>query len=142
MINNALAEINQRCGTHYGYDDLVNPPLRPENLTEVQTQMEGDKPLLTTDYYYIAKQDDCDEYCFLEMDDAVIAKVCQNSGVISGFIRNVSDPVVARQDQSGNPINDDVRDDWSGLIYSTCGLYTTMNSALTAWTVARSNSLS
>jgi len=142
LITDSLAEINQRCKTHYSYQDLVNPPLTPSNLTQVQTQIAGDKPLLTTDYYYIAEPNDGNLYCFLEMDDAVIAKVCKDAGVVSGFIRNVSDPIVATEDQKGNPIPSSVRDDWSGLIYSSCGLYTTFNSALTSWSVVRSTALS
>jgi hypothetical protein len=114
--------------------DLVNKPLNPDNLKQAQTTNCKDKPLLTTDFYYIAQPGDAAKYCILEMDDAVLGQVAGVMGVNYAFVRNVSDPVVPSQTQDGcNDIPDVVRNEWSSLIYDTFGFYTSYNGALSAW---------
>ncbi len=114
--------------------DLVNKPLNPDNLKQAQTINCKDKPLLTTDFYYIAQPGDAEKYCILEMDDAVLGQVAGVMGVNYAFVRNVSDPVVPSQTQDGSSdIPDVVRNEWSSLIYDTFGFYTSYNGALSAW---------
>ncbi len=132
-IKQAIAELNHKAGTHYDYADIIDEPLKPENLHQVQISFAEFTPLLTTDYYYIAQPGDQKGYCFLEMDDAIIAHVAKKAGVEFGFIRNVSDPVISMTDSHGQPIAESVRDDWSGIIYKLCGFYTSFNSALSSW---------
>ncbi len=113
-------------------EDLVNRPLDPSALHHPKA-IPSQKPLLTTDYYFIATGDDASQYCFLEMDDAVIAHEAGQLGVDYAFIRNISDPLVAEQTQAGKTIPNKVRDEWSSLIYENFGEYTSVNSALLAW---------
>jgi nucleoside phosphorylase len=113
--------------------DLVDDSIRPEDLGTPRVLPLKNVPLLTTDFYYIAGGDGANAYSFLEMDDAVIAREAERAGTRYAFIRNISDPVVTRVTQSGKKILDDVRDDWSGLIYNSYGLYTSFNGALATW---------
>jgi hypothetical protein len=113
-------------------DDLLNSALLPERLRMSDVWPMKDTPLLSTDYYFIAAAGDA-EYCFLEMDDAVLAKVCGEMGVKCSFVRNVSDPIVPANGANGQPLSQEVRQRWSGLIYETYGLYTSVNSVLTTW---------
>ena len=138
-IKTSVAELNEKAKTNYTADDLINAPLVPSNLVDNTIEFAGTQPLLTTDYYFIAQGNAAEKYCFLEMDDAVIAHQCQQRNIRFGFIRNVSDPVIAATDLKGQAIPEEVREDWSGIIYSLCGFYTTFNSALTCWAALRSN---
>ena len=54
-------------------------------------------------------------------------------GVDYAFVRNISDPVVASKTTDGEVIPDNVREEWSSLIYKTCGFYSSFNGALTTW---------
>ncbi len=117
----------------FGLADLVNAPLDPGNLNAPRGLDKKDVPLLTTDYYYIAKGDDSVQYCVLEMDDAVIAKVAGDHKVKYCFFRNVSDPRVPDTTKGGKEIPFDVRKDWSGVIYENFGIYTSFNGALLTW---------
>jgi hypothetical protein len=113
--------------------DLVNPPLDPANLRHARTIDCKDKPLLTTDFYYIAQPGDAAKYCILEMDDAVLGATAGELGANYAFVRNVSDPVVPSKTKAGLQIPDPVRNEWSSLIYDTFGFYTSYNGALSAW---------
>ncbi|WP_407334169.1 hypothetical protein [Enterovibrio sp. 27052020O] len=119
--------------TTYTYDDLINPPLNPDNLKQAQVKVCKNQPLLTTDYYFIEGEEPHDPYCFLEMDDAVIAHQAERAGVEYAFIRNVSDPIVVTHTASGHPIPESVRGNWSGIIYQRCGFYSSFNSVLLTW---------
>lgn len=132
-IKKSVDELNERASTSYTAEDLINTPLVPSNLKNNQIEFSGVTPLLTTDYYYIDGGASASKYCFLEMDDAVIAHQCEQQKIAYGFIRNVSDPVVVTEDKNGNAIPAEIREDWSGIVYSLCGFYTTFNSALTCW---------
>jgi hypothetical protein len=114
-------------------NDLVNRPLDPANLHQATVANCQGKPLLTTDFYYIAQPGDAEKYCILEMDDAVLGAIAGQQGVAYAFVRNVSDPVVPSVTQEGQPIADAVRNEWSSLIYDTFGFYTSYNGALAAW---------
>jgi hypothetical protein len=136
-----FAQLQQKLGeetppvalTGITVDDLVNRPLDPANLHDAAVANCKDKPLLTTDFYYIAQPGDAEKYCILEMDDAVLGAVAGQQGVAYAFVRNVSDPVVPSQTKGGAAIPDAVRNEWSSLIYDTFGFYTSYNGALAAW---------
>lgn len=138
-ISKSIEELNKRCSTAYTQKDLINEPLQPQAVKTNRIDFCPTQPLLTTDYYFISQGKIFDEYCFLEMDDAVIAYQCSTKRVGFGFIRNVSDPIVTEQDASGKAIPEDVREDWSGIVYSLCGFYTSFNSALTCCSAIRAN---
>ena len=112
-------------------NDLVNSSLDPRNLGSPQVHNLKDKPLLTTDYYYIAIGNT--NYAALEMDDAVIAHVAQQKKVDFVFIRNISDPLVPAKTPDQKPIPEPAREAWSSAIYDAYGLYTSFNGALAAW---------
>lgn len=114
-------------------DDLLNDALRPSALGSPRVQPLKDVPLLTTDFYYIAAGDSADAYAFLEMDDAIIAREAHRAGVRFACLRNISDPIVPDRTRDGAPIADGVRADWSGLIYTNFGLFTSVNGALATW---------
>jgi hypothetical protein len=113
-------------------DDFLDDTIRPEALEKPVIQMLENVPLLTTDYYYIDNGSGS-PYSFLEMDDAVIAREAEHMGARYAFVRNISDPIVVRTTKAGKPIADNVRDDWSGMIYNRYGLLTSLNGALSAW---------
>lgn len=113
--------------------DLVNDAINPVKLGSPKIQALKDVPLLSTDFYYIAKGDSADAYAFLEMDDAIIAREANSLGVRFLCARNISDPVVPGRTKKGVEISAGVRADWSGLIYTTFGLLTSFNGALAAW---------
>ncbi|MCG8454720.1 MAG: hypothetical protein MI919_00455 [Holophagales bacterium] len=118
----------------FGYDDLVNAPLQPQNLTTPRGLNKSNVALLTTDTYFIASGDDSAQYSALEMDDAVIGHVAARHNAKFAFVRNISDPLVPASNRTGStPIPHDVRKDWSGLIYEDFGLYTSFNGALLTW---------
>ena len=68
-------------------------------------------------------------YAAIEMDDAVIGKVCAAAGVAFGFIRNISDPV----QNAARPAR--VQGDWGSAVYDAYGFYTSYNGAVAAWAV-------
>ncbi len=113
--------------------DLVNDSIKPEFLDKPKVHSMKDVPLLTTDFYYVAKGDNSDAYSFLEMDDAIIASEANLAGVRFSCIRNISDPIVRDKSDNGTPISESVRNDWSGMIYTNFGLQSSYNSALTTW---------
>ena len=134
-LETLLRELHEKVSgsEKFGLKDLVNAPLDPSNLKEPKGLDKKDVPLLSTDYYFIAKGDDAAQFSVLEMDDAVIAHYAGERGVDYAFVRNISDPLVPDEAASGEAIPDEVRTEWSSLIYLTFGLYTSFNGALVAW---------
>ncbi len=113
--------------------DLINEAIDPANLNAPKGLNKQGVPLLTTDYYYIAHGDDSVQYSALEMDDAVVGLVAGRCKTDYVFVRNISDPLVPDKTKDGKPIDDHLRDGWSGQIYENFGLYTSMNGALLTW---------
>lgn len=104
--------------------DLVSGAPRVNNLTGAHT------PLLSTTSFVVGNQTGhLKGFACVEMDDAVIGKVCSAAGVPFGFIRNISDPVQNAALPAG------VQAHWAQAIYDAYGFYTSFNSALTAWAV-------
>ena len=114
-------------------DDLLNDALQPGSLGSPTIEALPDVPLLSTDFYFIARGDNATAYAFLEMDDAVIARQANRLGRRFACIRNISDPIVPDCTRSGVPIPEAIRGDWSGLIYSSFGLFSSHNGALATW---------
>jgi nucleoside phosphorylase len=116
-----------------GLEDLINAQVRPSELHTPRSHSLRGVPLLTTDFYFIANGTSAAQYAFLEMDDAVIAKIAGERGVKYAFVRNISDPVVPSVSKTGVTLADAVRSRWSGLIYETYGLYSSFNGAVATW---------
>jgi hypothetical protein len=84
--------------------------------------------LLTTPTFVVGTTaGDYKSYICIEMDDAIIAEVCQGAGTAFGFVRNISDPV---QNAS---LSAEIQGNWGSTIYDTYGIYTSYNGALAAW---------
>jgi nucleoside phosphorylase len=66
-------------------------------------------------------------YACLEMDDAIIAMTCDAKRQRFGILRNISDPIM------NAALPEAVQKSWSSVLYSTFGLYTSYNGALSAW---------
>lgn len=49
------------------------------------------------------------------------------------FVRNISDPIVPDKTKDGKPLDKNLRENWSGQVYTDFGLYTNMNGALLTW---------
>ncbi len=88
-------------------------------------------PLLTTDFFEYGTTTNrlWEEGCCVEMDDAVIAMVCEahRPQTRYGFLRNVSDPVINGELPRG------LQTAWAVVTYQMKGLYTSYNSAIATW---------
>jgi hypothetical protein len=134
-LDNLLDQLHQAIPSSsiYTLNDLINAPLDPNNLKSPKMLPSKDKALLTTDYYFIANGNDSAQYSTLEMDDTVIGREAGLLNIDYAFVRNISDPIVASVATDGSTIPDDVREEWSSLVYLTCGFYSSFNGALTTW---------
>jgi hypothetical protein len=108
--------------------------LDPNNLSmgeatpEVDNQTGGDASLLTTPIFLVGTTDGkYDKYACVEMDDAVIGKVCAAEHTAFGFVRNISDPV------ANVALPETVQAGWGSAIYAAYGVYTSYNGALATW---------
>lgn len=88
-------------------------------------------PILTTDFFEYGTTSNrlWEEGCCVEMDDAVIAMVCERMKTSTryGFLRNVSDPVI------NGALPQVLQTAWAVLTYQLKGLHTSFNSALATW---------
>jgi len=90
----------------------------------------NDTSLLTTNSFVVATSaGNLSEFACVEMDDAIIASVCQNHQTAFGFVRTISDPV---QD-AGLPSR--AQGNWGSTVYDAYGVYTSYNGALAAWAI-------
>lgn len=107
-------------------DGLVTPATLPavNNLTLTNT------PLLTASTFLVGTTSGSyNGFAVIEMDDAVIAEVCQQQGVPFAFARNVSDSA------QNDSLPASVQGDWGSAVYDVFGFYTSYNGALTAWAI-------
>ncbi len=88
-----------------------------------------DAPILTTDFFeYGTTDNDLHRLgCCVEMDDAVVAMVAEQSGTPYGFIRNISDPVINAE------LPRPLQMAWAVVTYRRLGVYTSFNSAVATW---------
>src|SRR6185295_4203280 len=121
----------QHYGTGYSLSDL-----NPGNLgmgdpsPQIYDMTRSSTSLLTTSTFVVGTTSGSyQSFACIEMDDAVIGKVCESSGTSFGFVRNVSDPV---QNQN---LPSKVQGKWGSTIYDAYGFYTSYNGALAAWAV-------
>lgn len=108
---------------HYEPDALLRPkPHQPKAIV-------SDLPLLTTDFfeYGTTSANLHKEGCCVEMDDAVVAMICDERSVPYCFVRNISDPVI------NSALPRELQVAWAVVTYLGKGLFTSFNSALTVW---------
>ena len=104
--------------------DLGDPSPRIHDMTGNGTS------LLTSSTFVVATTSGSyQDFACIEMNDAVIAKVCQCRRTPFGFVRNISDPV-QNQDLPAH-----VQGNWGGALYDAYGFYTSYNGALAAWAI-------
>jgi nucleoside phosphorylase len=110
---------------------VVLPPNKP-NIRPFDTH-----PIITTDYFEFGTSDNrLDKIgCAVEMDDAVIAMVCEETDDKPryAFVRNVSDPVINAE------LDERMQIMWAVWFYEQYGLQTSYNGALATWAVIASN---
>ena len=126
--------------SEYTLKELINGPLKHENISTPTVKLSPHTPLFTTDYYYISGGEGNDAYCALEMDDGIVGYVAGLQNVDYVFVRNISDTVVIGEVTIGGEAQNvpkKIRQGWSGVIYNKCGFYTSFNGALTAWAAIR-----
>lgn len=128
-LESLCEQFNTFYGTRYALTDLDpnglnmgDPEPALHNMTPAGTS------LLTTSTFVVATTaGNLKSFACVEMDDAVIAEVCKTAGIAFGFVRNISDPV---QNAALPP---KVQGNWGSAVYTTYGMYTSYNGALTAW---------
>jgi nucleoside phosphorylase len=122
-------QFNDHYGTDYplselNADGLDNPTDLPvlSNLTPEKT------PLLTASTFVVGTTSgQYADFAVIEMDDAVIGKVCYENGIRFGFVRNVSDPA------QNAALPSEVQGNWGSAVYDVFGFYTSYNGALVTW---------
>jgi hypothetical protein len=124
-------QFNQYYGTSYSLSDLNAGDLDMGDSTPQIYDMTGNgTSLLTTSTFVVGTTSGgYDDFAVIEMDDAVIGKVCNANSTAFGFVRNVSDPV------QNADLPSSVQGNWGSTIYDAYGFYTSYNGALAAWAI-------
>jgi Phosphorylase superfamily len=112
------------------------PPVKlPPNKPDIKYF--ENHPIITTDYFeYGTSNNHLDEIgSAVEMDDAVIAMVCDSIQPKPryAFVRNVSDPVI------NGDLDHIVGSMWAAWFYQQYGLKTSFNGALATWAIVAGN---
>jgi nucleoside phosphorylase len=130
-LDKLCTEFSNFSGTEYSLAEL--DPLGLNHATTppvVVDQSGGATSLLTASTFLVGTTDNrYAEYSCVEMDDAIVAMVCEQEGTPFGSVRNVSDPAQPAD------LSSDAQSDWGGAVYDVYGLYTSFNGALAAWAV-------
>jgi hypothetical protein len=122
-------QFNHTYGTDYSLAQLnVGGVAYGDAVPRINDLTPAGTPLLTTSTFVVATTSgNYADFACVEMDDAVIARICSEKNVAFGFVRNVSDPVQNAE------LPSDVQGNWGGVLYDAYGLYTSYNGALAAW---------
>ena len=124
-------QFNAAKGTHYSLAELnVDNLDLGAPVPAISDLTRKDISLLTTPSFVVGTTDGAfASYACIEMDDAVLEKICTSNGnsVNFGSIRNISDPV------QNAALSASVQGGWGSLLYKTYGFYTSYNGALAAW---------
>jgi hypothetical protein len=132
-LQSDLQSLCSQFNTHYKYTYTLND-LNPGNLNmgdptpKLNNMTAAGTPLLSTDSFVVANTaGNLKTFACVEMDDAIIAKVCAGRNTPFGFVRNISDPA-----QSAS-LPAEAQAHWGQTIYDCYGFYTSYNGALAAW---------
>lgn len=130
----------------YGYKGrpLLTKSNRP-NIYLEGLKLPDKSPILTTDYFEFSNSTNnnlASEGCGVEMGDAVLGLVCselRKKAPKWAVIRNLSDPVInGNLREDGFPIRTPriaLQTMWAVWYYETYGYWTSINSALVAWSI-------
>ncbi|HEY7216645.1 MAG TPA: hypothetical protein VIC28_18635 [Thermoanaerobaculia bacterium] len=124
-------QFNHYYGTSYSLSELNAGGLdMGDSEPKIYNMTGGGESLLTTSTFLVGTTSGSyQNFAVIEMDDAIVGKVCKSYATPFGFVRNVSDPV---QNQD---LPSSVQGNWGGAIYDVYGFYTSYNGALAAWAV-------
>lgn len=89
-------------------------------------------PLVTTSEFIVgatAGKYSFKRFACIEMDDAVVGKICRKHRARFGFVRNISNPI------QNAKLSQEIQGNWGGAIYGLYGLYTSFNGALATWAI-------
>jgi nucleoside phosphorylase len=122
-------QFNENYGTDYPLDELNADGLdNPTDLPVLSNLTAENTPLLTASTFVVGTTSgEYANYAVIEMDDAVIGKVCNESGTAYGFVRNISDPA------QNAKLPPEAQGNWGGAVYDVFGFYTSYNGALVTW---------
>ena len=128
-LQSLATQFNKYYDTSYSVTTLNGDGLcTPTTLPAINNLTASGTSLLTASTFLEGDTSgDYEQFAVIEMDDAVIAKTCQQNGVQFGFVRNVSDPA---QNAS---LPSSVQENWGSAVYDVFGFYTSYNGALVAW---------
>lgn len=120
---------NEHYGTDYPLSELNAKDLdMPDAQPKIHDLTGEDTSLLTTSTFVVANTSgNYEDYAVIEMDDAILGKVCNEHDVPFGFVRNVSDPAQNAE------LPTETQGNWGSTLYDAYGLYTSYNGALAAW---------
>jgi nucleoside phosphorylase len=130
-LSTLASQFNSHYGTSYSISTLNADSLcTPSALPALNNLVPNGTSLLTASTFVTGNTSaDYANYAVIEMDDAVIAQVCQASNVPYLSVRNVSDPA----QNASLPAS--VQGNWGSAVYDVFGFYTSYNGALVAWAV-------
>jgi nucleoside phosphorylase len=90
----------------------------------------GTTSLLTADSFVVGTSSgNLADFACVEMDDAILARVCAAANVGFGSVRNISDPV------QNVALPAEFQSHWGEAIYEAYGFYTSYNGAMAAWAI-------
>lgn len=130
-LQTIVDQFNKFYGTDYPLSVLnANQLCYPENPPTLNNLTPEGTSLLTTSTFVVGTTSGkYADFAVIEMDDAVIAKVCQEQNVAFIFVRNVSDPAQNAE------LPQEVQETWGSAIYEVFGFYTSYNGALVTWAI-------
>ncbi len=133
-LETLCSQFNTNYGTNYTLDQLNADNLdMADSMPQLNNMTQDDSSLLTTSTFVVANNEgNFGTYACVEMDDAIIAEVCQNNNTAFGFVRNISDPV------QNATLPTDVQGNWGSAVYDVYGFYTSYNGAIAAWAILNS----
>ncbi|HEX2078347.1 MAG TPA: hypothetical protein VHG08_11580 [Longimicrobium sp.] len=130
-LQSLASHFDQACHGGYSLDELDPGGLdygrTPPAINDLTPQ--GTSLLTTSSFVVGTTSGSYDQYAVIEMDDAVLWKVCQERGTPFGSVRNVSDPV------QNAALPSEAQSNWGSILYDTYGVYTSYNGALATWAI-------
>ncbi len=134
-LQTIASQFNAFYRTSYSLSDLNPGNLNmADSLPKLNNLTTGAMSLLTANSFLVATTaGNLASFACVEMDDAIIAQVCNSNQTAFVFVRNISDPA-----QNANlPVT--VQGNWGSAVYDVYGLYTSYNGAIVTWALIASN---
>jgi hypothetical protein len=129
-LSSLVSQFNANEGTSYTILQLNPGNLNMGAPVPAINNLTPEVSLLTTTTFVVGETNgNFAAYSCIEMDDAVIGKVCNASNVSFGFVRNLSDPA-----QNG-ALPSKIQGAWGSFVYEAYRFYTSYAGALAVWAV-------